>query len=114
MRRYFFTPTLNLDGIWGGYIGPGSKTVLPHKATAKLDARLVPNQGKDEILAKLRRHLDVRGYADLDVRLLGGGEWSQTAPDAPIVRAAVAGLRDFGVEPEVWPRNVGFFPGLSF
>ncbi|MCC2629729.1 MAG: hypothetical protein K0S14_3379 [Thermomicrobiales bacterium] len=41
LRRYFFTPTLNLDGIWGGYTGPGSKTVLPHQATAKLDARLV-------------------------------------------------------------------------
>lgn len=114
LRRYFFTPTLNIDGIWGGYTGLGSKTVLPHKATAKLDMRLVPNQGKDEILANLRRHLDERGFADLDVRLLGGGEWSQTAPDAPIVRAAVAGLRDLGVEPEVWPRNVGFFPGYVF
>ena len=62
LRRYFFAPTLNLDGIWGGYIGPGSKTVLPHKATAKLDARLVPDQGQDEILDKLRRHLDDRGY----------------------------------------------------
>ena len=114
LRRYFFTPTLNLDGIWGGYTGPGSKTVLPHQATAKLDARLVPDQGKDEILAKLRRHLDVRGYADLNVRLMGGGEWSQTPPDAPIVQAAVAGLRDLGVEPEVWPRNVGFFPAYLF
>ncbi len=114
LRRYFFAPTLNLDGIWGGYIGPGSKTVLPHKATAKLDARLVPNQGKDEILTKLRQHLEARGYGDLDVRLMGGGEWSQTPPDAPIVRAAVAGLRDLGVEPEVWPRNVGYFPAYVF
>ncbi len=114
LRRYFFSPTLNIDGIWGGYIGPGSKTVLPHRATAKLDARLVPDQGKDEILGKLRRHLAARGYADLDVRLMGGGEWSQTPPDAPIVRAAVAGLRDLGFEPEVWPRNVGFFPAYLF
>jgi acetylornithine deacetylase/succinyl-diaminopimelate desuccinylase-like protein len=114
LRRYFFTPTLNIDGIWGGYTGPGSKTVLPHKVTAKLDARLVPNQEKAEILTRLRRHLDARGYTDLDVRLLGGGEWSQTSPDAPIVRAAVAGLRELGVEPEVWPRNVGFFPAYLF
>jgi acetylornithine deacetylase/succinyl-diaminopimelate desuccinylase-like protein len=114
LRRYFFTPTLNIDGIWGGYIGPGSKTVLPHRATAKLDMRLVPNQGKEEILAKLRQHLAARGYGDLDVRLMGGGEWSQTPPDAPIVQAAVAGLRELGVEPEVWPRNVGFFPAYLF
>jgi acetylornithine deacetylase/succinyl-diaminopimelate desuccinylase-like protein len=114
LRRYFFSPTLNLDGVWGGYTGPGSKTVLPHRATAKLDARLVPDQGKEEILGKLRRHLDDRGYADLDLRLMGGGEWAQTSPDAPIVQAAVAGLRELGVEPEVWPRNVGFFPAYLF
>jgi acetylornithine deacetylase/succinyl-diaminopimelate desuccinylase-like protein len=114
LRRYFFTPTLNIDGIWGGYIGPGSKTVLPHRATAKLDARLVPDQEKDDILAKLRRHLDDRGFDDLDIRLMGGGEWSQTSPDARIVRAAVSGLRELGVEPEVWPRNVGFFPAYLF
>jgi acetylornithine deacetylase/succinyl-diaminopimelate desuccinylase-like protein len=114
LSRYFFTPTLNIDGIWSGYINPGSKTVLPHKATAKLDARLVPNQGKDEILDKLRRHLDARGYSDLEVRLLGGGEFSQTAPDASIVQATVAASRDLGIEPEVWPRNVGFFPAYLF
>jgi hypothetical protein len=45
---------------------------------------------------------------------MGGGEWAQTAPNAPIVRAAVAGLREFGIEPEVWPRNVGFFPAYLF
>ena len=114
LRRYFFTPTLNVDGIWGGYLGPGSKTVLPHKVTAKLDSRFVPNQSKDEILEKVRRHLDRRGYEDIEIRVLGGGEWSQTPPDAEIVRACVSGYRDLGVEPEVWPRNVGFFPAYLF
>lgn len=114
LYKYFFTPTLNIDGIWGGYIGPGSKTVLPHKVTAKLDSRLVPNQSTDEVLAKLRRHLDCHGYPDIEVRVLGKGEWSQTPPDADIVKAIVAGLRQHGVEPEVWPRNVGFFPAYLF
>ena len=114
LRRYFFTPTLNIDGIWGGYIGPGSKTVLPHRVTVKLDSRLVPDQGKEEILGKLRRHLDDRGFEDIELRMLGGGEWAQTPPDAEIVRAVVAGCRRFGFEPEVWPRNVGFFPAYLF
>ncbi|MDQ3654815.1 MAG: M20/M25/M40 family metallo-hydrolase [Chloroflexota bacterium] len=114
LRRYFFTPTLNIDGIWGGYTAPGSKTVLPWRAQAKLDMRLVPNQRRDDIYAKLRAHLDARGFTDLDLRLNGGGEWSQTPPDAAIVRGAVAGLRQLGVEPEVWPRNVGFFPAYLF
>lgn len=114
LRRYFFMPTLNVDGIWGGYIGPGSKTVLPHRVTAKLDSRLVPNQSKEEVLARLRRHLDVRGFTDIEIRVLGGGEWAQTEPDAEIVRAVVGGCRRLGVEPEVWPRNVGFFPAYLF
>ncbi len=114
LGKYFFTPTLNIDGIWGGYTGPGSKTVLPHRVTAKLDSRLVPNQSTDEIFGKIRAHLDRRGYQDIEVRVLGKGEWSQTSPDAEIVRAIVRGLREHGVEPEVWPRNVGFFPAFLF
>lgn len=114
LAKYFFTPTLNIDGIWGGYTGPGSKTVLPHKVTAKLDSRLAPNQSTSEILGKLRAHLDRRGYQDIEIRVLGKGEWSQTPPDADIVKAIVAGLRQHGVEPEVWPRNVGFFPAYLF
>lgn len=114
LSKYFFTPTLNIDGIWSGYLGPGSKTVLPYRATAKLDSRLVPNQSTDDILAKIRAHLDRRGYQDIELRVLGKGEWSQTSPDAGIVRAIVRGLREHGVEPEVWPRNVGFFPAYLF
>lgn len=112
--KYFFTPTPNIDGIWGGYTGPGSKTVLPHKVTAKLDSRLVPNQSSDEIHHKIRSHLDRRGYQDIELRVLGQGEWSQTSPDAEIVGATVRGLREHGVEPEVWPRNVGFVPAYLF
>jgi acetylornithine deacetylase/succinyl-diaminopimelate desuccinylase-like protein len=88
--------------------------VLPHRVTAKLDARLVPNQSTDEIFGKIRAHLDRRGYQDIEVRVLGKGEWSQTSPDAEIVRAIVRGLREHGVEPEIWPRNVGFFPAFLF
>lgn len=114
LGMYFFKPTLNIDGIWGGYTGPGSKTVLPHRVTAKLDLRLVPNQSTDEILHKIRDHLNRRGYQDIETRVLGKGEWSQTPPDAEIVRAIVSGSREHGVEPEVWPRNVGFFPAFLF
>jgi acetylornithine deacetylase/succinyl-diaminopimelate desuccinylase-like protein len=114
LSKYFFTPTLNVDGIWGGYLGPGSKTVLPHQVTAKLDSRLVPEQSTDDILNKIRAHLDRRGYQDIELRVLGKGEWSQTSPDAEIVGAIVRGLREHGVEPEVWPRNVGFFPAYLF
>jgi acetylornithine deacetylase/succinyl-diaminopimelate desuccinylase-like protein len=57
-EQLIFGPTCNIDGFHAGYSGPGSKTVLPHKASVKLDFRLVPDQDPDKILALLRIHLD--------------------------------------------------------
>ena len=56
IMQYLFNTTLNIDGIWGGYSGPGTKTILPHRAVAKLDSRLVPNQTPDEALRLIRAH----------------------------------------------------------
>lgn len=114
VRRYYYEPTLNIDGIWGGYTGEGSKTVLPHKITAKLDCRLVPDQTPEEIEGKIRAHLDRRGYEDIELRRIGRGMWSQTGFDEPIVQAAMRAYRRLGVEPELQPRNVGFFPAYLF
>ena len=50
-------PTVNIEGLVGGYTGPGGKTILPHRAAAKLDLRLVPDMKKDEAVAALRAHL---------------------------------------------------------
>src|SRR5205823_15119272 len=57
-----FDPTCNIAGMGGGYQGPGSKTVIPARASAKVDFRLVPDQDPQDILAKLRRHLDSKGF----------------------------------------------------
>lgn len=54
-----FEPTCNIAGIYGGYVGNGYQTVIPHKVTAKLDLRLVPTQDPNDIIAKLRKHLAV-------------------------------------------------------
>ena len=70
LLRYLFDTTLNIDGIWSGYTGPGMKTILPHKATAKVDSRLVPNQTPDEALALIRAHLDAKGFRDIEIRKL--------------------------------------------
>lgn len=114
LRRYFFSPTLNIDGLDAGYTGPGTKTVLPHRAVAKLDIRLVPNQDPDALLELLARHFRNRGYQDLEIRKLSSGMWAETDPDAPIVQSAVRAIRRLGSNPEIWPRNVGFFPAYVF
>jgi acetylornithine deacetylase/succinyl-diaminopimelate desuccinylase-like protein len=110
LTQYLFNTTLNVDGIWGGYSGPGVKTILPHKATAKIDSRLVPNQTPDEALRLVRRHLDARGFQDIEIRKLSGYPPAQTSVTAPLVRAAIGAYNKRGVTPSVAPRLAGSAP----
>src|SRR5690606_32170523 len=75
-ERTGIRPTLELNGIWGGYIGEGSKTVLPSKAFAKISARLVPNQSSEDITNKLIRHFEKKAPAGVTVKAKAhhGGE----------------------------------------
>jgi acetylornithine deacetylase/succinyl-diaminopimelate desuccinylase-like protein len=114
-RHLTFDTTLNIDGIWAGYTGPGSATILPEKATVKLDARLVPNQEIKKQLELVRQHLDAHGFTDLEVRQLGGGdEWSQTSVSAPVVQAALSMYKEHGIEPLIWPRAAGSSPQWEY
>lgn len=65
-----FEPTMTICGLESGYYGEGSKTVLPKRAMAKLDCRLVPGQDPDKIVQCIRRHLDDRGFTDVEIRTL--------------------------------------------
>ena len=107
-------PTVNIEGLVGGYTGPGGKTVLPHKAVAKLDLRLVPEMTVDDCLKKLRSHLDKRGFADVEINVGGAYPPNTTAADAPVIRAEVATYRKYGIDPLLWPRLGGSWPGYLF
>lgn len=110
-----FDTTLNIDGIWGGYTGAGVATILPEKATAKLDARLVPNQDVRKQADLLRAHLDKKGFVDVEMRRLGGGdEWSQTSVKEAVVQATLAMYKGYGIEPMVWPRSAGSSPQWEY
>jgi acetylornithine deacetylase/succinyl-diaminopimelate desuccinylase-like protein len=65
LEQYLFQPTGNICGLWSGYTGEGSKTILPHEAKAKLDFRLVPDQDPHEILDLLMKHLEREGFGDV-------------------------------------------------
>ncbi len=115
LMRYLYSTTLNVDGIWGGYTGPGTKTVLPHKVTVKMDVRLVPNQKPSEVLPKIRKHLDKMRYKDIFIRKLESGySWAKTSVKEPVVQAAIQAYRSFGYEPEVWPHMGGSAPLYLF
>src|SRR3546814_9734950 len=68
-ERLVSQPTVNIEGLVGGYTGPGGKTVLPHRAVAKIDMRLVPGMKMDDAVAALKAHLAKRGYGDIEVNV---------------------------------------------
>ena len=81
-----FSPTCTICGLTSGYQGPGSKTVLPARASAKVDFRLIPDQDPADILKKLRAHLDAQGFADVQITDLGGDAPARTDPDDPFIQ----------------------------
>ena len=107
-------PTVNIEGLVGGYTGTGGKTILPHRAVAKLDLRLVPDMTAAEALAALKAHLAKRGFEDIEVSMTGGYDPNSTAADAGLIRAQTAVYRRGGVDPVVLPRNAGSWPGYVF
>jgi acetylornithine deacetylase/succinyl-diaminopimelate desuccinylase-like protein len=112
--RYLYDPTLNIDGIWGGYSGEGSKTILPHKATAKVDSRLPMGMRADTALAMIRRHLDAKGFGDIAIRQLGGYPPAQASLESPLVQAAIAVFNKYGATPRLSPRLAGSAPFYQF
>src|SRR5678815_3265835 len=107
LERLVSRPTVNIEGLVGGYTGPGGKTILPHKAVAKLDLRLVPDMTAAEALASLKAHLAKRGYGDVEVRMTGGYDPTSTPPDAALIRAQTAVYKRAGIDPVLWPRGAG-------
>jgi acetylornithine deacetylase/succinyl-diaminopimelate desuccinylase-like protein len=107
-------PTVNIEGLVGGYTGPGGKTILPHKAVAKLDLRLVPDMTAAEALSALKAHLAKHGFGDVEVNMTGGYDPTSTAADSGLVRAQAAVYRRAGIDPIIMPRLAGSWPGYVF
>ena len=112
--RLMFHPTLTINGLHGGYGGPGSKTVLPCEAIAKCDIRLVEAQTPDEILAKVAAHVK-RHAPEVEFIPLDGMFPSKTPMDSPFaepLREAIVTAQD--VEPLLYPSMGGSLPDYVF
>jgi acetylornithine deacetylase/succinyl-diaminopimelate desuccinylase-like protein len=107
-------PTINIEGLVGGYTGPGGKTILPHRAVAKLDLRLVPDMKADETLAALKAHLANKGFGDIEVNMTGGYDPNSTSADARIIQKQLGLYKRAGIDPIVLPRSAGSWPGYVF
>jgi acetylornithine deacetylase/succinyl-diaminopimelate desuccinylase-like protein len=107
-------PTVNIEGLVGGYTGPGGKTILPHRAVAKIDMRLVPDMKAVEALAALKAHLAKHGFGDIEVNMTGGYDPNSTSADAALIRAQTSVYKRGGIDPIVLPRSAGSWPGYVF
>jgi acetylornithine deacetylase/succinyl-diaminopimelate desuccinylase-like protein len=114
-RAAVFEPTCTINGLNAGYQGPGAKTVLPARASAKVDFRLVPDQTPDEIFAKIRAHLDVAGFEDVQTRYVGGVHPARVDPDDPFVRLTIQAAEEvYGMSPTIEPIIGGSGPNYPF
>jgi acetylornithine deacetylase/succinyl-diaminopimelate desuccinylase-like protein len=110
-ERIIFGPTCNMEGFHAGYGGPGSKTVLPCEAYAKMDFRLVPDQDPTQILTLLRAHLTTQGFTDVEITASDGELPSASDPAHPFVQAAVhAAECIYGHHPALIPMMSGTGP----
>ncbi len=107
-------PTVNIQGLVGGYTGPGGKTILPHRAAAKIDLRLVPDMKFADAVAALKAHLAKRGFGDIEVNVTGGYDPTSTVASAPLIQAQIAVLKRAGIDPVLRPRGAGSYPGYIF
>ena len=84
LERLVSRPTVNIEGLVGGYTGPGGKTILPHRAVAKIDMRLVPDMKASEALDALKKHLAKKGFGDIEVNMTGGYDPTTTPGDSAL------------------------------
>jgi acetylornithine deacetylase/succinyl-diaminopimelate desuccinylase-like protein len=107
-------PTVNIEGLVGGYTGPGGKTILAHRALAKIDMRLVPDMKMADAVAALKAHLSKHGFGDIEVNVTGGYDPTSTSATAPLIQSQIDVLKRAGIDPVLWPRNAGSYPGYVF
>jgi acetylornithine deacetylase/succinyl-diaminopimelate desuccinylase-like protein len=108
-------PTGNIAGIWGGYTGQGSKTVLPSEVHVKMDFRLVPGQDPDELYGSFTRYLASNGFSDVTVQKMTMEPAARTSYTSPWAQAAIRAARDvFGVKPVIELSSPGTGPLYVF
>jgi len=103
LERQWTRPTLEVNGMWGGYQGPGGKTIVPSEAHAKITCRIVPDQDPDEVVRLVARHLERHVPPGARLTITPGADRARSASIArshPVLRAAEAALQEtYGVAP---------------
>jgi len=110
-HKHLYEPTCNICGIESGYTGAGAKTVLPSKASAKLDFRLVPGQNPEKILGELREYFDDNGFPDIKIESYSKEKAARTSPNDKVVSAAINSIKKVTNQtPNIVPNTPGTGP----
>lgn len=112
LERTGVRPTLDVNGIWGGYTGEGAKTVLPSKANAKISMRLVPDQSSHEITELFTKHIKAIAPPNVKVKVMAhhGGEPAVTPTDSPAYKAASNAFEEVWGKTPIPSRDGGSIP----
>ena len=114
-RKHLFMPTANVAGLDSGYQGQGMKTVLPAKASAKMDFRLVPDMRPDDIFDKIRRHLDRQGFENVELNLISGVHPFRTSMSSKWAQMAIQTSEvTYGKPAVIYPTMAGSGPMYDF
>jgi acetylornithine deacetylase/succinyl-diaminopimelate desuccinylase-like protein len=114
LRQLFTTSQINIDGIWGGYMGIGPEAVIPPKATVKIEVRLIPDQYSHKICKNIEDHLQKHGYSDIKLTKLAAVESCQTSINEDIAKALIRAYDANGVTYQVWPSSIATIPIYLF
>ena len=115
LRKLYLEPSLNVSGLYSGYTGKGSKTIVPSIAGAKIDIRPVPGQDPEKILDNLKRYLEQNGFGDAHIAVHSMYRSGYTRPGEAIVRATIdAAVKVYGKEPSLAPLSGGSGPMYYF
>jgi acetylornithine deacetylase/succinyl-diaminopimelate desuccinylase-like protein len=114
LKKGLYSPIININGFKAGYTGPGTKTVLPRKATAKIDIRFGPNLEPEQVVENLKTHFGDQGYADIEIIVRDAYTWAKTDFAEPVVQKMLQAYQWHGIEPEVWPMSTSAAPYFAF
>lgn len=107
-EKYLYQPACNIAGFEAGYTGEGAKTVLPSYAVCKIDLRLVEGQDAKKVADLIRKHLDKRGFTDVEVVTLSGKNPYRTDSSSPMVKASLESAEEiYGMKPSVYRNSPG-------
>lgn len=113
-RHLYFDPTLNINGLVSGFTEPGTKTLLPHEARAKVDIRMVPDMDPQHTVDKVRAHLDRHGFQDVQIEMHNLYPWAKVSAKEQVVQALLKAYEELGRKPQVVPLNPGSAPYYVF